>query len=77
MSSEDMLHWVDYPRKPILQCEADWEGINVDNPASGVGSPAVIVEGNKLKMIYHGGSHSYWCDDYAEATLQPDIMRLP
>lgn len=76
MSSEDMIHWVDYPRNPILQCEQDWEGIGVDNPASGVGSPAVIVEGNKIRMIYHGGSASHWCNGYAEATLFPENTRL-
>lgn len=73
MSSDDMIHWVDYPRKPVLKCESDWEGTAVDDPSSGVGSPSVIVEGNKLKMIYHGGSQGNWYDGYAEATLLPGL----
>jgi predicted GH43/DUF377 family glycosyl hydrolase len=78
MSSEDMVHWVECPRKALLTAKAEWERIGVDDPASGVGSPAVIVEGSKLRMIYHGGSHSNWCDGYAEATiLHTMACRLP
>ncbi len=72
MSSEDMVHWYDYSRKPILRCEVEWEGIGIEDPGSGVGSPAVLVEENKIRMIYHGGSPHNWCNGYAEATLYPE-----
>jgi predicted GH43/DUF377 family glycosyl hydrolase len=69
MSSPDMIQWIDYPIKPVLNYTEPWEGSGVSDRSSGVGSPAAIIENDTLKVIYHGGSYSNWSNGYAEAKL--------
>lgn len=68
MASRDLVHWTLCPHNPVLAPTEPWESTE-DNPNSGVGSPAVLVEGGKLKVIYHGGDVFRWADGYAEADL--------